>query len=728
MERPVAERSDGLIGMWLDGRYHVEAVIARGGMSRVYRGTDTRLDRPVAIKVMERGYAADPVFLERFEREARAAARLHHPGVVGVFDQGVDRSGETDHVFLVMELVEGGTLRDLLRERGPLAVPLALSLAEPVLSALAAAHREGLVHRDVKPENVLIGRGGAVKVADFGLVRAAAEAGTSTGNVILGTVAYLSPEQVSTGAADARSDVYAAGILLFELLTGRPPYSGETALAVAYRHVNDDVPAPSEIVPWLPTALDDLVLRATQRDPASRPSDASAFLLALQQLRGKLDIRRVPVPVPAAGPGGSTESGTAAANAAEPNAAEPNAAGSSGADGGPSGTRAMTRTDLPAAKPAARPAPAHPPGPDSYQQQRLRSRRAFLAWLLVVLLLASAVGTAAWWLGAGRWTSVPELAGLDRAAAAAALESAGLDARLVDDHHDTVTPGLVIGSEPSGGDRALRNTDVEVAISLGRPVVPDLPNRISPDEASQIVTDTDLRPVRNPGAAEFSDTVAEGDVVGLRPAAGTVLMVGAPVTLVISRGPAPTTVPDVRGSTEADATEALADAGLTVADVERQFDQDVPGGQVIGTEPEAGQDTVRGTDVTLVVSTALVVPDVVGQQRSDALAALRDAGFEPEQRGAGTGESGATVAALDPRPGSLVDPGSNRIVVEMTTDVAVPDVEGRSVAEARQILREAGLRADVQQFFGDADSRVFAQFPGAGRTVERGSAVRLFAP
>ncbi len=714
----MAERSDGLIGSWLDGRYRVEAVIARGGMSTVYRGTDTRLDRPVAIKVMERGFAADPVFLERFEREARAAARLHHPGVVGVFDQGVDRSSGADHVFLVMELVEGGTLRDLLHERGPLAVPLALSLAEPVLSALAAAHREGLVHRDVKPENVLIGQDGAVKVADFGLVRAAAAAGTSTGNVILGTVGYLSPEQVTTGVADTRSDVYAAGILLFELLTGRPPYSGETALAVAYRHVNEDAPPPSEIVPWLPAALDDLVLSATRRDPAARPSDASDFLLALQQLRADLGIRRVPVPVPAAGPGGSTEGGTAKTAAAGPG----------GADGGPSGTRAMTRTDLPAAKPAARPAPAHPPGHDSYQQQRLRSRRAFVAWLLVVLLLASAVGTAAWWLGSGRWTSVPQLVGLERAAAVAALESAGLDARLVDDHHDTVAPGSVIGSDPSGGDRALRNTDVEVAVSLGRPVVPDLPEGIPPAEASQIVTDADLRPVRDPDAAEFSDTVAEGDVVGLRPAAGTVLTVGAPVTVVTSRGPAPTTVPDVRGSTESDATAALADAGLTVVDVERRFDRDVPGGQAIGTEPEAGRDTVRGTDVTLLVSTALVVPDVVGQQGSDALAALRDAGFEPEQRGAGAGESGATVAALDPRSGSLVDPDDNRIVVEMTTEVSVPGVKGRSVGEARQVLRDAGLKADVQQFFGDDDSRVVAQFPGEGRRVERGSTVRLFAP
>ncbi len=274
-------------------------MLAHGGMSTVYRGTDTRLDRPVAIKVMAPRFAADPLFLQRFEREARAAARLHHPGIVAVHDQGVDSSSIGDSVFLVMELVDGGTLRDLLRQRGPLPVPLAVSVADMVLSALAAAHWEGLVHRDIKPENVLIGPGGVVKVADFGLVRAVAEASSSTGDVILGTVAYLSPEQVATGAADARSDVYATGVMLFEMLTGIPPYTGETALSVAYHHVNDDMPAPSTAGAAVPAPLDDLVVRATRRDPAERPPDAAAFLRELQSVRAELGIDRVPVPVPA---------------------------------------------------------------------------------------------------------------------------------------------------------------------------------------------------------------------------------------------------------------------------------------------------------------------------------------------------------------------------------------------------------------------------------------------
>src|SRR2546430_4356858 len=285
----VEDSAAGLTGALLEQRYRVDALLARGGMSAVYRGLDTRLDRPVAIKVMDPRFAADKAFVDRFEREARSAAKIHHNNVVAVHDQGLDG----DHVFLVMELVDGGTLRDLLTERGALGTPLAVSIMEPVLAALAAAHRNGLVHRDVKPENVLIGTNGTVKVADFGLVRAIASAGTTSSSVILGTVAYLSPEQVTTGTATARGDVYSAGILLYEMLTGAPPYVGDTPISIAYRHVNDDVPAPATgLVP-----VDELAMQATRRDPASRPLDAGAFPVELQRVRTTAPIPRVPVPV-----------------------------------------------------------------------------------------------------------------------------------------------------------------------------------------------------------------------------------------------------------------------------------------------------------------------------------------------------------------------------------------------------------------------------------------------
>src|SRR5699024_3064334 len=266
--------------------------IARGGMSTVFRGTDRRLGRKVAVKVMHSEFAADPAFLSRFEFEARAVAGLKDPGLVSVYDQGVD--GE--HAFLVMELVRGGTLRELLRERGPMPPHAAAAVTRPALTALAAAHRGGLVHRDVKPENVLISDDGDVKLADFGLVRAVAGTSATSGSVMLGTAAYLSPEQVRDGRADARSDVYAVGVLLFEMLTGRIPFTGDTNVAVAYRRLEQDVPAPSTLITGVPRELDDLVLQATRRDPDERFRDAGEMGSALDTVAARLRLPRFRVP------------------------------------------------------------------------------------------------------------------------------------------------------------------------------------------------------------------------------------------------------------------------------------------------------------------------------------------------------------------------------------------------------------------------------------------------
>ncbi|HEY2762638.1 MAG TPA: Stk1 family PASTA domain-containing Ser/Thr kinase [Pseudonocardiaceae bacterium] len=732
MERQGPGQNGIPVGTLLDGRYRVGSTLACGGMSTVYHGIDTRLERPVAVKVMDPRFAADPIFLQRFEREARAAARLHHPGIVGVYDQGVDTAAAGDHVFLVMELVEGGTLRDLLREYGRLPVPLVLSVIELVLSALAAAHREGLVHRDVKPENVLIGPGGVVKVADFGLVRAAAEASNNTGDLILGTVAYLSPEQVATGTADPRSDVYAAGVLMFEMLTGAPPYTGETALSVAYRHVNDDMPAPGTVAPAVPAPLDALVVRATRRDPGIRPSNASDFLIALRQVRAELQIGQVRVPLPSA----TTAIGTAPANqpGSAASAVSPAAARTALAaplvDHGPRGTRAIARTELPSGAPMGPPGPAgaahdrnHPPD-DPYQRQRSRERRAFITWILVVLMLASVVGVSAWWLGSGRWTVVPNLTGLQRTAVQAVLDDASLTPKLTTGHDNAIPNGTVIRSDPAPGRRAIRGSDVTVVVSLGRPVVPGLAAGTPAAEAEQALTAADLSPRNDPAAAQFHDTVPEGTLIGLQPAAGTVLTVGAPVTLVISRGPAPTTVPQVRGLSEADAIAALSRAGLT-ARVQRQFDDQIPGGHAIGTDPQAGEGTSRGTEVTLQVSTALVVPEVVGLPREQALAALSRAGFEPQEEGDGAGQPGAVVLSVQPGEGSLVATSDNRVTVQLSTEIAIPEVVGLPADRAQQILTAAGLNSQVRQFFGGSSARVVAQSPGAGRTVRPGTTIQL---
>jgi len=273
---------DPLVGQVLDGRYRIDARIAVGGMATVYRALDTRLDRVLALKVMHPSLAADASFVERFIREAKSAARLDHPNVVGVFDQGTDGS----YVYLAMEYVSGCTLRDVLRERGALPVRAALDILEPVLAALGAAHRAGFVHRDMKPENVLIGDDGRVKVADFGLVRAV-DAVTHTTGTVLGTVSYLAPEQIEEGTASPRVDVYACGVMLYEMLTGAKPHQGETPAQVLYRHVNEDVPPPSAVVPDLAVELDELVAAATARTPEDRPADAVALLARVREARGR---------------------------------------------------------------------------------------------------------------------------------------------------------------------------------------------------------------------------------------------------------------------------------------------------------------------------------------------------------------------------------------------------------------------------------------------------------
>ncbi len=294
---PVGQQSDPLVGTMLDGRYRVDTPIATGGMSTVYRGLDVRLDRPVALKVMDSRYSGDSHFLTRFGREAKAVARLKDPGLVAVYDQGGGGPGGQSP-FLVMELVEGGTLRELLAERGPMPPHAVAAVLEPVLGGLAVAHRAGLVHRDIKPENVLISDDGEVKIADFGLVRAVAEAKITSTSVILGTAAYLSPEQVSTGDADPRSDVYAVGILTYELLTGVTPFTGDSALTVAYQRMDNDVPAPSAVIAGVPTQFDQFVRRATARDAAQRFADADDMRAELHAIVDDLGLPAFRVPAP----------------------------------------------------------------------------------------------------------------------------------------------------------------------------------------------------------------------------------------------------------------------------------------------------------------------------------------------------------------------------------------------------------------------------------------------
>jgi serine/threonine protein kinase, bacterial len=381
------QQSGPLAGTVLDGRYRVEVMIATGGMSSVYRGLDLRLDRPVALKIMDSRYAGDQQFLTRFQREARAVARLKDPGLVAVYDQGI----EGRHPFLVMELVEGGTLRELLRERGPMPPHAVAAVLAPVLGGLAVAHAAGLVHRDVKPENVLISDDGGVKIADFGLVRAVAEAKITSTSVILGTAAYLSPEQVSTGDASPRSDVYAVGILAYELLTGDTPFTGDSALAVAYQRIDNDVPAASTVIAGVPTQFDELVRHATARDPAGRYADARDMAEDLEAIVDQLGLPAFRVPAPR-----NSAQHAAAATAATmarkppPTPQPPRQQ-----------TRELTRDDRLPQEPEFQPVSEQFAGVDldAFYLARQRARRALMFWVVVILTLTGLIAAGAWTLG-----------------------------------------------------------------------------------------------------------------------------------------------------------------------------------------------------------------------------------------------------------------------------------------------------------------------------------------
>ncbi|MBC3191305.1 Stk1 family PASTA domain-containing Ser/Thr kinase [Pseudonocardia sp. C8] len=592
----------------LDGRYLVGPVLARGGMSTVYHGTDTRLERAVAIKVMDPRMAGDQAFRARFDREARLAARIDHPSVVAVYDRGTVPAGPLGEpsLFVVMELVDGGTLRDVLRARGALGLPAAVRTLEPVLAGLARAHRLGMVHRDVKPENVLIASSGQVKVADFGLLTAAAEAGVSHAGMILGTMAYLSPEQVMTGRADGRSDVYAAGVVLYEMLTGQPPYTADNPLSVAYRHVNEDVPPPSATVPGLPAEVDALVARATARDPEDRPVDAEHFRRELLDVADRLGLPRAGVPRPPGPP--PPDDGVTLPAAPRRVRAESDGAASGIRPRGAHGT-AVT----PAGEPEAL-------SRSELRAQRRRGRRGFALWMVLLVLLAALAGTGAWWLGSGRWTTMPAVTGLDRDRATALVAESDLTPSITERAHDDVAADVVAEVDPAPESRVLRGSTVTLVVSTGRPAVPEVAAGSAVADVEEAVRRAGLTPVRSTAAEEFSADVPAGAVIRTDPPAGTRLPGGAPVTLVTSRGEEPvdappprptapqpppgqqqdTDVPFVIGMSADEAEELLESQGFDV-EVDRSFPFGRRDGQVIDQDPSAGDAADPGDTVTLTV-------------------------------------------------------------------------------------------------------------------------------
>jgi len=673
------------IGQLLDGRYRVESHLAHGGMATVYLGTDTRLDRTVALKIMHAELANDEDFVRRFVAEARSIARLSHPNVVTVYDQGAD--GRT--LYLAMEYVPGQTLRDLLSQRGRLRPREALDIMECVLGGLAAAHNAGIAHRDVKPENVLLGPH-TVKVADFGLARLLSGTSHTKSGMLIGTAAYLAPEQVSRGAADVRTDVYAAGVMLFELLTGRQPHIGDTPLAVAYKHVNEAVPPPSSLVPGLPPSLDALMALATSRNPDLRPADAGQFLHAVTGARAGLPLGGPPpavLPGPAAdpslaetaiprqvtGPGSWPQPPRAPGRHALdmiPGMAPP-AQQSFGVPG--DGTGPMPTAQVPPEpyQPAANktlivsgadvppyPGDVRPAGYPAHAEPRLQrllfSRRlAYLALAVAAVAVAAVLG---WWLLAGRYTTVPKVSGMSAAAAQSDLRNAGL------------TPAV--------------------------------------------------------GKAQFNNQTAKGLVIGTNPAGGSRLAKGGEVTLIVSAGPHMISMPQVTGRPLTAAQAAIRHAGLVPGKVKLIPSATIGAGIVIATRPGAGTSWPQPNPVTLTVSTGPPVPDFVGQQKTVAEQWASANGVSLNEVTAKSSDQPAgTVLHQSVAPGSAFSKGQV-ITIEISPGppmVTIPNVDGMKVAQAVSTLEKLGFQVTVDRV-GPFNS-VFGYSPTGQAT--KGSTITL---
>jgi serine/threonine-protein kinase len=639
--------TDPLIGRLIDGRYQVRSRIARGGMATVYLATDLRLERRVAIKVMHGHLADDNEYKARFIQEARSAARLAHPNVVNVYDQGQD--GDT--AYLVMEYLPGITLRELLQEHHILTTTQATDIMEAILSGLAAAHKNGIVHRDLKPENVLLADDGRIKIGDFGLARAAT-ANTATGNALLGTIAYLSPELVVRGVADTRSDIYAVGIMLYEMLAGEQPFKGEQAFQIAQQHANDTVPTPSSKNPRVPIELDELVLWATARDPDQRPRDARVMLDQLLETRAILQ---------------SDDPATAATAIQRtmvlPSAVAPN-------------QDAETQILQPRSR--------HRTGPvlaDSTQALATKSdkRRSRGFWIFaLVLLLAAAAGGTGWYFGPGPGghVTIPDLAGKTPPAATAALKDLGLAVNPSPGSIDspTVPKGAVAQTTPKIGASVTKGTVVTLLISTGPKLlaytsVAGMPE----DDAIQKIADEGFTYAETKSTKQFDAKVAEGIVIAALGADGSSLADATqygekqPIALVVSAGP----LPDVAGKSFEDATAILKAKNLTASPGRQDYSDTIPKDMVIGIETptDSGGNAKAihpGDTVNLTISRGkeqVQVPDVRGWTWTKAKQALTDAGFTIQFKNAPSrAASGfpdiATVSSLDPKPGSTVDKGS----------------------------------------------------------------------
>jgi eukaryotic-like serine/threonine-protein kinase len=631
---------DPLVGRLLDGRYEITQRLARGGMATVYRAVDTRLTRTVAVKVMHIGLGDDAEFARKFDREARAAAKLSHPSVVSVFDQGQDLGGPNSRPYIVMEYVEGQTLRDVLNREAPLPPARALEIIEPVLAALAAAHDAGLIHRDVKPENVLISDRGRIKVADFGLAKAvSSQSSTATQGLLIGTVSYIPPELVVSGMADARSDVYSTGVVLFELLTGRKPHTGDTPIQIAYAHVHRDVPPPSAgpTAGPIPPYVDALVTKATARDASLRQPDAKVLLAQVRRARiaiqrGLLDdpeltpeLRSAPRPGAAVQPKRRDRADYEVTQMVP----SPMAAART-QPRPPSSPRTVIDAPPPPAVPrAVHQASAQRLAASERERRARKRRRGWLALLLVVLISASAA-LAGWYLTEGRFTTAPALDSLSKADAQRVASKVGLSIDFSEAYSETVAKGRVISTNPGPGTKIMRGAKIEAALSKGTerypmPVVVGL----SQSAAEAVIEKAKLAVGKVTDG--FSDQVAVGTVLSASERPGASLKKATAINLVISSGPKPIVITNYQGTPYDAAAAALSGAGFRV--VERSAHSNkIAKDLVLRQNPASGRGA-PGETITLTRSLGslqLTVPNVQRMAVPAARKVMREAGFKPK--------------------------------------------------------------------------------------------------
>ena len=623
-----------LTGELIDNRYLLQRQIASGGMATIYAGLDTRLDRPVAVKIMHAHLANDEAFVSRFIKEAKATAALSHPNIVSIQDQGWNEGGPPA-VFLVMELVEGSTLRDYLNEKGSLTVEQTFQIVTPVLSALSAAHRIGIIHRDIKPENILISKDGRIKVADFGLARniTMGQTMTAESSVVLGSVSYLSPEQVQRGVADARSDIYAVGIVLFEMLTGSKPYSGETPIQIAYRHVNDRIPDIQTIKSEIPTSIAELVYEATAPNPDQRPKNAEELLNKLREIQAQIDPKRRQMSLELDLP---------------PIVNKKNKRGKVSVTSALGGIKEKTSQLI-----STKPINASKPEDSIRTKKRKVSRRVRRNRVIALFLLIALIFGSYQILNAGK-ISVPSLVGMSQGEAKNDLKNLGLNIQVVEEvFSEDVAKGKIIATKPGGGGKISPAGTVGLIVSKGqeRIIVPTL-NGLTPDVASGKISDLGLSVGQI--NESFDMKVASGFVIGTDPKDGSEVRRKSIVNLIVSKGVEQLALPSYVGKGGEQALSELNDLGFDV-NVKYSFSDSIFNGQVITQRPERSDLISKGSKIELEISKGsefVFVPNVLGKNKNDASVDLENLGLKVSAKGSGK------VNNISPSIGSKVKQGT----------------------------------------------------------------------